>query len=151
MFHLFCIEFWLILCAVRMEEVHVFIDGDTRLGGCVLDGFLLNHEGEFGSPIFAFFGVVHNQVPCSVLIAVAAVNDLLGGGMLGHLLQVVATAATIQVVLKIVKLAYTTGCVWLFVTNAIHFGKPLFTIGAVGGLIYKAISLLKSNQKTLVQ
>jgi len=35
---------------VGVEEVHVFIDGDTSLGGGFLNGLFLDLEGEFGLP-----------------------------------------------------------------------------------------------------
>ena len=84
--------------------MHVFIDSDTYFGGSILDGFLYDLESEFGLPIFAFFWVVNQEIPCGALVAVVRMYDFSCSGMLCHLLEVVAFAATIKIVVKVIAL-----------------------------------------------
>ena len=85
-----------------MEEVHVLVDGDTSFGGSLLDGFLYDLECEFGLPIFAFLRVVNQDIPSGALVAVVWVNDFSCCAMLCHLLEMIASAATFKVVVKVV-------------------------------------------------
>lgn len=78
-----------------MEEVHVLFDCDASFGCCILDGFLLNLESEFGLPEFAFFWIIKQEILSSALVAVYRMNNFPGGGVFCDLLQVVTTAATV--------------------------------------------------------
>ena len=84
--------------------MHVLVDGNAGLGSGFLDGAFLNPEGEFGLPEFALLGVVQEQIPGSALVAVDGMDDFASSSVLCHLLQVIAFAATRQVVVQVIAL-----------------------------------------------
>lgn len=87
-----------------MEKVHVLVDGDACFGGSFFDWLLLYLEREFGLPILAFSWKIHQEIPCGILVAVYAMDNLFCGRVLGHLLQVVTFAAALQVMFQVVAL-----------------------------------------------
>ena len=102
-----------------MEELHVLVNGDTSFGGSILDRFLNDLESEFGLPIFAFFWIVNQEIPIGALVVVVRVYDFSCSGMLCHLLEVVAFAATVKLVVKVVAL-HVDGDEIVSLGNAFH-------------------------------